>query len=185
MSANSLHIGIAGSAFNPLCDIFHMLIVWWGKLTAARRTSWCSRSTQRIQSLYDHEFFIGFELGHDDCFFVTGAAAPAADCDDRPAVAQARVEGTRHFVRGARDLTLQGSSPKNSLIARFLPRLLTSPEGIPFCFSSWIKVDYLTHRAAGGPRRPSRVYWKTTTPAAQYPAPRRRPMPTGSPTSRR
>lgn len=73
MSANSLHIGIAGSAFNPLCDIFHMLIVWWGKLTAARRTSWCSRSTQRIQSLYDHEFFIGFELGHDDCLFMTRA----------------------------------------------------------------------------------------------------------------
>jgi hypothetical protein len=24
MSANSLHIGIAGSVFNPLCDIFHL-----------------------------------------------------------------------------------------------------------------------------------------------------------------
>lgn len=73
MSANRLHIGIAGSAFNPLCDIFHLPDRVAGKLTDARRTSWCSRSTQRIQSLYDHEFFIGFELGHDDCLFMTRA----------------------------------------------------------------------------------------------------------------
>jgi hypothetical protein len=69
MSANNLHIGIAGSAFNPLCDISICLIVWREKLTAPRRTSWCSRFTQRMQSLYDHEFCIGFELGHDELIF--------------------------------------------------------------------------------------------------------------------
>jgi hypothetical protein len=68
MSANDLHIGIAGSAVNALGEIFHLPDRVAGKTCGRAPDVVVSRSTQRIPSLYDHEFFIGFELGHDDCF---------------------------------------------------------------------------------------------------------------------
>jgi hypothetical protein len=92
-----MHIGIAGSAVNALAEIFHPPDR--GGKTYRPHAGGCGASAPRSEYKASTTIISssGLRWAKANSFSVTGAAAPAADFDDPPAVAQARVEGTGHW----------------------------------------------------------------------------------------